>query len=291
MAWNGSPGYSKRKTAPVSHRIHIRYIFIGLIASIVVFLTLFIAFQNKEPEPSIAKEKPKTKIIADFKPTTNKVKILKPRKKWPKAWKVPENWDKPYPPQAYREDGTLKQHSRYVKVITNRIDQMHRSLPEKVFRNGAEQHIGLLLSIEPGKLVVGEMKYGPNFVKKFLRSLETPIVITKDDTPEIAALKKAVIETKIELKDRYDAGEDIAEIMNQTRRELVELGVYRKEIDDMVRSIRREKGRELTAEDYQDIVNAANIMLNNRGCAPLKNQDLIIQKLKLHEQTLKKDMR
>ena len=188
MAWNGSPGYSKRKTAPVSHRIHIRYIFIGLIASIVVFLTLFIAFQNKEPEPSIAKEKPKTKIIADFKPATNKVKILKPRKKWPKAWKVPENWDKPYPPQAYREDGTLKQHSRYVKVITNRIDQMHRSLPEKVFRNGAEQHIGLLLSIEPGKLVVGEMKYGPNFVKKFLRSLETPIVITKDDTPEIAAL-------------------------------------------------------------------------------------------------------
>ena len=33
---------------------------------------------------------------------------------------------------------------------------------------------------------VGEMRYGPNFVKKFLRSSETPIVITKNDTPEIA---------------------------------------------------------------------------------------------------------
>ena len=74
---------------------------------------------------------------------------------------------------------------------------------------------------------VGEMRYGPNFVKKFLRSCETPIVITKNDTPEIAELKKAVIDAKIELKARYDAGEDISEIMNQTRRDLVELGNVR----------------------------------------------------------------
>jgi hypothetical protein len=33
---------------------------------------------------------------------------------------------------------------------------------------------------------VGEMRYGQNFIKKFLRSCETPIVITKNDTPEIA---------------------------------------------------------------------------------------------------------
>jgi hypothetical protein len=114
---------------------------------------------------------------------------------------------------------------------------------------------------------VGEMRYGQNFIKKFLRSCETPIVITKNDTPEIAELKNAVIDAKIELKARYDAGEDISEIMNQTRRDLVELGAYRKEIDDMVRSMRREKGQKLTSEDYQDIVDAANIMLKNRGCA------------------------
>ena len=134
---------------------------------------------------------------------------------------------------------------------------------------------------------VGEMRYGQNFVKKFLRSCETPIVITKNDTPEIAELKKAVIDAKIELKARYDAGEDISEIMNQTRRDLVELGAYRKEIDDMVRSMRREKGQKLTSEDYQDIVDAANIMLKNRGYAPIKNHDLIIQRLKLREQTTK----
>ena len=104
---------------------------------------------------------------------------------------------------------------------------------------------------------------------------------------EIAELKKAVIDAKIELKARYDAGEDISEIMNQTRRDLVELGAYRKEIDDMVRSMRREKGQKLTSEDYQDIVDAANIMLKNRGCAPIKNHDLIIQRLKLREQTTK----
>ena len=151
-----------------------------------------------------------------------------------------------------------------------------------VFSNTADKFIGQLVNIEPGTPLYGPpIKYDEKFVRSFLRSLTTPIIIDPDDSPEVAALKRAVRETKIELKARYDDGEDIAQIMTDTRKELQELGLYRSELQAEVNKIIRKDAKNLTDEQMQDFVDAANKMLAERGAKPIVLPGLMKHRLKM----------
>ena len=184
--------------------------------------------------------------------------------------KIPDDWDKPYPPQAYRKDGTLKKYSRYVEVVTNVRSRAMMSVEELTFKNQSEIQLAEMLTIQPGDTLLGDYTFGEDFVKGFLESLKEPIVINPDeDTPYQQELKKVVIETKKDLKARYDAGEDLAEIMNETRKQYKELALYREDIEQMVEKVRAERC-DLTEQDEKDLVNAANAMLEDRGCKPLR---------------------
>lgn len=206
----------------------------------------------------------------------------KPKKKWPKWMNVPDDWDKPYPPQAYWPDGRLKQYSRYVKVVTNDT-AASQSVVERTFKNVAEQEIATLLVSEPGGLLVGEgPKYDKSFVKIFLRSLETPITIDEEnDTPFQQDLKRAMIETKKDLKARYDAGEDIAKIMQDAYDEQKELSLYRQELEEQVDKIRIENKGQFTDKDVKDLIDAANKMLAERGCKELAATEIFEHRMQL----------
>ena len=194
---------------------------------------------------------------------------------------IPDDWDKPYPPQAYRADGSLKRHSRYVTVITVGVFRTNQplSLEERAFTCKADRDICSLLTVEAGSVVVGDYTYGEQFVKDFLESLKTPIVATQDDDEDVRDIKNWVNETKIDLKARYDAGEDIAEIMNETRKQFQELGLYRQDIQKMVAEAKAKSGGELTKQDEVDLIKAANLMLEDRGCKPLALPDAFIEKV------------
>ncbi len=153
-------------------------------------------------------------------------------------------------------------------VVTN---GRHRvlSLAEKTFRHGAEVHIAGLLTLEPGAPLLGDSKliYNKNFVKSFLKSLEEPIIAEEGDSDEVKSLKKAVTETKIELKQRMDAGEDICKIMADTREDLQKLGLYREELKKQMLELG--KDGKYTEADMEDFVKAANQMLSERGAKPI----------------------
>ena len=167
-------------------------------------------------------------------------------------------------------------------VITNKYTEANASLAARVFSNTADKFIGQLVNIEPGTPLYGPpIKYDEKFVRSFLRSLTTPIIIDPDDSPEVAALKRAVRETKIELKARYDDGEDIAQIMTDTRKELQELGLYRSELQAEVNKIIRKDAKNLTDEQMQDFVDAANKMLAERGAKPIVLPGLMKHRLKM----------
>ena len=200
--------------------------------------------------------------------------------------KIPDDWSKPYPPQAYWPDGRLKQHSRYVKVITNKVSRASMSVEELTFKNYAERDIAGALLIDPGEELVGDYVYGESFVESFLESLKHPMVEDKDDTPFQKELRKAVEETKKELKQRYDAGEDIAAIMNETRKQMKELALYREEIKKMVDDAKAEHGDEYTEQDEKDLIDAANKMLEDRGCKPLELPQAFLEKIELENKEL-----
>ena len=132
----------------------------------------------------------------------------------------------------------------------------------------SEKEIICLLTVEPGDTLLGDGNYGPEFERDFLKSLTQPIIVTKDDTPEQAEWKKMMIETKIELKARMDAGESISEIMSSTRKEYQRLAEMKDFLADEIQSLRNKDG--VTVQDIETCIDAANQMLESKGVSKLK---------------------
>ena len=290
MAWNRS----SEKKVEVEKKggqwnVHLR----GLVAGAIVVLGAGLAVWLIWPSSATNNQQPTTSnrsLITEVTPAAApkaeaKVRVqtnaekLRSKYSWASI-DIPDNWDKPYPPQAYWPDGTLKEHSRYVKIVTNTA-QRAKSIDQLCFSNHAERDIARALAIRPGSTIVGNYEYGEFFVKSFLDSLKEPIVIDREkDTPAMQELKEMVIEAKKELKARYDAGEDIAAVMNETRKQLKELNLYRNDIVKMVEDAKRSHDGELTEADEKDLVSAANQMLEDRGCDPLVMPDLFVEQAK-----------
>ena len=153
------------------------------------------------------------------------------------------------------------------------------SIEQRIFKYRSDMEIAGLLMAQPGDMAIGDPEYGKFFQKDFLKSLVDPAFPRESDTEEERALKRAVTEVKAELKERYDAGEDLAKIMYDARNELRELGAYKQELEEEVR--KRAKDGSLSAEDIDDLVTAANVMLESRGISPIRKGGFLRHQLKL----------
>lgn len=176
-------------------------------------------------------------------------------------------------------------HKKLRPSKVHRIDRSQLPLFEKVFDNNVDKTIAGLLVIEPGTDLIGEEIYDNDFVKRFLRSIANPIIVSRDDDDETKALKRAVIETKIELKERYDRGEDIAQILTDIRRELRELGAYREDIRKLIEEYSR--NHNLSEADMKDYVSAANILLEERGAKPIIMPEFYYKQLEIRNQKIR----
>lgn len=241
----------------------------GLIAGAAVVLVALGAvyfFMGEETKVEI-KESTKPRRIKEVEPAkakTNVVKVveLTPEEKEKLRRKAGGMYTNDY---GYVYNRPIKG-----RAITNDMNEtVAKSFADKVFNNFVDRSIGDLIDTEPGTAFVGDSRslFGPSFKKKFLKSLEVPIIVSRDDPPEVATLKRAVIDAKIDLKARLDAGEDISEIMVQARDELQSLGLYKAELEKELDKIARD--RNLTEEDMNDFVAAANKMMAERGMGPL----------------------
>ena len=156
---------------------------------------------------------------------------------------------------------------RVLGVITNSATASIKGKYE-IFDHHCENEIAGFMAMEPGQGLVGTPRYNGRFTRDFLESLKTPIVVSKDDSPEDAALKRAVIQAKIDLKAAYDRGEDIEQIMLDTRKEMQDLARYKQELKQQLHEVVKGKG-EMTTQEMEDLVNAANQMLDAKGIAPM----------------------
>jgi len=152
--------------------------------------------------------------------------------------------------------------------ITNNTSLFEAKPKYAIFDHDSENTIAAYLTITPGQTLVGSPTYGKKFTDDFLKSLVEPIIVTKDDDPETAALKRAVNETKIELKTRHDAGEDIGKILEQTHEELRQLSQYKMQIEDVLKETIC--SGDLTEAEFDLAIEAANKMLDEKGIAPME---------------------
>ena len=189
---------------------------------------------------------------------------------------------------AAAERGGEVEAAPVVRSATNRVIKTKR--PGKKFRvvnrnAGKKQlfhtisdvYISRVVNSQPGSLLVGTIDYG-RFKDQFLASLSKPIVIGPDDSPEDVARKKAVIETREELKERLDKGEDIGQVMREAEAEARRLFDYRRTLQKELAAAFKE--RKFDANDMQDYVDAANKMLTDNGMKPLKYPEMWVRRLR-----------
>lgn len=165
------------------------------------------------------------------------------------------------------------------KIPTNKYVRAKPSYA--IFDHMNENFIASILTMRPGDTVVGNMHFNGRFTKDFLDSLKEPIIVTKDDSPENAELKRAVNQAKIELKAAYDRGEDIEELVIKERERFQQLSIYKKELrNEVLAYAKREAASE---QDLDDYLAAANKMLEAKGVAPIKDTPFVRIKLKMKE--------
>ena len=150
-------------------------------------------------------------------------------------------------------------------VVTNRVADYGKS-KYSIFENRSDNEIAGILMAKPGEAVVGTKRYDKWFEKQFLKSIETPIEVSPDDEPWQADLKKLVMQARLELKQAYDNGEDIAAIMSESRQQLQDLAKYKQSVKQIYAQNVKECA---TEQEVADLQNAVNVMLEEKGCAPM----------------------
>ena len=150
-------------------------------------------------------------------------------------------------------------------VVTNRVADYGKS-KYSIFENRSDNEIAGILMANPGNAVVGTKRYDKWFEKQFLKSIETPITVSPDDEPWQADLKKLVIQARLELKEAHDRGEDIAAIMSESRQQLQDLAKYKQSVKQIYAQNVKECA---TEQEVADLQKAVNVMLEEKGCAPM----------------------
>ena len=181
--------------------------------------------------------------------------------------------DVPSPGVATNEVAGVKTNRRF-RVIRKDAGK------KKLFHNIADIYISRVVNSKPGNLVVGTLNYD-RFEEQFRKALEQPITFDEDDTPEDVAKKQAVIDTRAELKKMLDRGEDIAKVMREAEAEGRRLWEYRRSLHlEIAKAMKEGKFK---ADDMQDYVDAANLMLKDKGLSPLKYPQFWVNSLRQRE--------
>ena len=148
-----------------------------------------------------------------------------------------------------------------------------------IFKNVAENEIARLITMRLGDSMIGMRRYDERFEREFKKSLETPIVVSKDDAPEDAELKRDMIAVKIEICDRLAEGETLKDILDETRSELQRLARVKRAIQQEVLA---QTSGGLDDGEVQAYIDAANILLEREGIAPIKGGPILRRNLIMH---------
>ena len=267
--WNGSGGGSTpvKPKAKAKKPSTIRGVVAGLVVVAAVCIAYFAFFSGSEKPKKVEVEK-----------QSGRIKEVTPAAA-PKAVEQKAEPEKPkeLPPQRVgeiRNGYRLLPSGRLHKVKgVIHVGGEPTSLVDKTFPHGSDRMIAHLLMAEPGGTMIGDSAdIMRGFNEAFAKSLKDEIVIKQDDTDEVKALKQAVLDARGELKQQMALGKSAEEAMIEAREQLHELTLYREDLEKEVLS-HAEDG--MSQKDYDELIGAANLMLEERGIGKIQMPKLI----------------
>ncbi len=279
----GDKGNSKRATAISGRSTIVKVVVFSMlvIAALVGGMLWWFKAHEETRIPMERPSKPKT-----VKPSTTPAEPRKPTgtnmtaqvqgDKPHKVTAVPEKKDN----GEYVDERGIRRTANGLRIRTGEPARKIKLGYEahRRFKNMCDEHIAGLLEIVPGRMVFGRMEFGKKFVEDFKASLNDKIEILDTDSEYDKQLKRDVIATREELKAAMQRGEDIGKLLTDARNQLQEIGRYREELKKRFYEYRKEGTH--TAEELQDFVKAANVMLEEQGAKPIKLSSLLLRNLK-----------
>ena len=287
MAWNrptedgraNTPGSPRRGRSP--RPTVVRGVIAGLIVSACAAVAAWLILSGSDDAPAQGTKHRAHGTIREVTPAAA-----------PKAKEEPKAAEKPYADLS--NDEKLKYwHDRYgdnppenlkaeIYFLKHPPAANFRPLPspQDIFTRHSEREIAALLLVEPGAAMLRTPTYDERFDRDFAASLAEKIEFSKDDTEFQRDLKQAVIDAKKDLAVAVGGGQRASDAMNEYAKQLYELGEYRENIADQVYAII--KGKKPTDDDVKDCIDAANLMLKDKGIAPLKQPGMMLNHLLLN---------
>lgn len=276
MGWNGSSvgGNSAKPKKPVKAQSKLALgkgaLAGGLVVVLVVVAAYFLLPQGasksvSEPDPNAGTSSIDV-VDPDIAPRVAEASVDVPKK--PKKY-----WEEDVMPANLSEAQQRKWKHRHMPPpsYTNTSFVTRAKSKFEIFDSHVENEIANLMTLEPGMGLVGEPNYDERTVKEFLKSCETPIVITEEDDEYRAQLKRDMIQMKIELRERMEQGEDLVKILTEAREEAMRMGSIKQQLEQEMRSLIKESR---TLDEAQSVVEACNKLLEEKGIAPFSNSPL-----------------
>lgn len=275
MSWNRpQENQAAKSCSSVSRSKAKTYGLVAVLAAVVCAL-IVIGFLCSSADEDQARESAGKSLIKEVKPAAA------PKSKIEKAEDVKKEipyWQRPTTNGLTKwQIEAWKQYRRPPPRLTNTYFITRSPERFEIFPTRAENEIAMLLTIEPGTPLIGSPDYGDWFKEQFMKSCETPIIISDSDDEYQRELKKMMRDVKIELRQRMADGEDIGKIMSDTRNELQRLGIVRQELENDMREMITKKAK--SGSDIDDYVSALNKMLEDKGMAPFEMSPIMKQRM------------
>ena len=166
-------------------------------------------------------------------------------------------------------DGPVLDMDTYISPdpgFSNRWERFKAEQAKLPFKYMSENEIAVVLDTKPGEMVLDTISH-PNFVRDFLKSLEEPIIPLPDDDEKTVQLKRDMVLAKIILKEAYDNGESITDILREERAQLIKIHDLR---ENLFRELKEIEKTATSSQEIDDFVSAANVMLDEYGAKHIK---------------------
>lgn len=268
MAWNGSNGGAStlkkesQKSAPSVLKGALALVLVVAVGALAYWFVVGEKPKELRVEPA---HTDKLQQIAEVQPEvapTPEVEAPTPKPIDPNArpTKVGEEVNN----YVMLPDGTL--HKRNGLKVVN-VSEWNTKSRYQIFDHFTDNEFATLLTVPPGESLIGGGVFPANYEEQFLKSLQTPIIISKEDPEDIQELKKAIIKTRMEMKDVYDRGEDIRQYVSEAYEEIQRMAAYKDDISAALKDYLAKP--DVTEQDLDDFMTSANTLLEEKGIAPI----------------------
>lgn len=260
MAWNGSNGTANvPKTPTAKAPSKVRGIVAGL-AVVAIAAVCVVMFMGKSEKPVEKTEKKPVKI-KEVTPASAPTSMVEVAKEEIPYWKVDASQTNGFTREMMHK--WLDRHAPEPR----RFKRIEKRSKWHIFSHKSENMIASLLRKKPGTGYVGSIRLD-GYTEDFLKSCQEPIIVNQDDDEYTKQLKREMVETKIAIKERIDAGERLEDIIQSTRDEYRKLAQFKQSLMKEVRDLLKTEAR--TKEDIDAFEESANKMLAEKGIAPIK---------------------